>query len=154
MPHISASNRWYHEGMTLSETVCVSIHKHSFPNKHLFHHSLSLCGIHFYTADRPGLCHWPLVSWFGFNTLIAEAWLQSLARNWNLLQAATGQGHQRSGLFRCLCVEFRKSFIISISLTNIWPLSFLLLYIFTFHFQWFHMRKLITKKFSTTTVWT
>ena len=71
-----------------------------------------------------------------------------------LLQAATGQGHQRSGLFRCLCVEFRKSFIISISLTNIWPLSFLLLYIFTFHFQWFHMRKLITKKFSTTTVWT
>ena len=27
-----------------------------------------------------------------------------------LLQAATGQGHQRSGLFRCLCIEFRKSF--------------------------------------------
>ena len=75
----------------------------------MFHYLPSLCGIHFYTADRLGPCHWPQVSWFGFNALIAEAWLQSLARNWNLLQAATGQGHLRSGLFRCLYVEFRES---------------------------------------------
>ena len=98
-----------------SESAHVPIHTYCTlfpPNKH-FTYFTTFCvdeEIHFYTADRPGPCHWPRVSWFGFNALIAEAWLQSLARNWNLLQAATGQGHLRSGLFRCLYVEFRESF--------------------------------------------
>ena len=63
MPHKSDSN--YHGGATLSLSppVCLSTRTLFPPNKHFtcfttFHLYVE---IHFYTADGPGACHWPLI---------------------------------------------------------------------------------------------
>ena len=63
MPHKNDSN--YHKGVTLSLSlpVCLSTHTLFPSNKHFmcfttFHLYVE---IHFYTADGPGPCHWPLV---------------------------------------------------------------------------------------------
>ena len=85
MPHKSDSN--YNEGATLplSPPICLSTRTLFPPNKH-YTCFTALClsvEIHFYPADGPGSCHWPLVYWLGFSALTAVAWLQSLARNRN-----------------------------------------------------------------------
>ena len=85
-PYKSDSN--YHEGTTLSLSPPMYLHVPYFfpPNKHLtcFTAFCIYVGIHFYTADGPGPCHWPLVPgglMVGFRTLTAAAQPQSLARN-------------------------------------------------------------------------
>jgi len=62
MPHISYSN--YYGGMTvpLNPPVCLSTHILSLLTNTAYFTTFHLhMEIHFYTADRPGPCHWLLV---------------------------------------------------------------------------------------------
>lgn len=150
MSHISASNYWYHKGMTLRLCVYLStdilfLINTCFTACHLYVEFIStqLIGQDLITGhwshgsdSTPSLLRPDFNLWPG-----TEILLQALQAEATWDQVYSGVCMQNLG---------RALIIISISLTNIWPLSFLLLYIFTFHFQWFLTRKLITKKLLTT----
>ena len=71
--------------LSLSPPMCLSTRTCFPPNKH-FTCFTTFClyvEIHFYRADGPGPCCWPLVYWLGFSALTAMAQIPSLARNRN-----------------------------------------------------------------------